>query len=61
MKVLNEIYDFVTGGSMVTPAGVLVAIVATAYSGALAPGLRAGLLLGILLLTFAGSLLEKTG
>ena len=31
MRVLNEVYDFITGGSIVTPIGVALAIVAAFF------------------------------
>jgi hypothetical protein len=31
VRVLNEIYDFITGGSVVTPVGVTLAILAAFF------------------------------
>ncbi len=54
MRVLNEIYDFITGGSVVAPIGVACAL-AAAF---LVPSFRAQLLIGIVALTFVASTFE---
>ena len=54
MRVVNEIYDFVTGGSVVTPIGLAFAI-AAAF---LMPVGRAETFVGIVALTFIASTFE---
>ncbi|MBV8637631.1 MAG: hypothetical protein JO322_06055 [Candidatus Eremiobacteraeota bacterium] len=54
MRVVNEIYDFITGGSVVTPVGVACAI-AAAF---LMPAFRAETFVGIVALTFVASTFE---
>jgi hypothetical protein len=54
MRVVNEIYDFITGGSVVTPIGVACAI-AAAF---LMPAARAETFVGIVALTFVASTFE---
>lgn len=55
MNALREIYDFITGGSVVAPVGLACAIVATV----LIHAYRAEVLSAILGLTFVASTLEK--
>ena len=55
MNALREIYDFITGGSIVAPVGLACAIVATAFAHAY----RAEVLSAILVLTFVASTFEK--
>ena len=60
MKLLREIYDFITGGSIVAPAGLAVAIVlARILAGHISPSQLGGAFLGTLLLTFFASTLER--
>lgn len=54
MRVVNEIYDFITGGSVVTPVGVACAI-AAAF---LLPAFRAETFVGIIAVTFVASTFE---
>jgi hypothetical protein len=54
MRVVTEIYDFITGGSVVTPIGVACAI-AAAF---LLPTYRAESFVGIVALTFIASTFE---
>lgn len=55
MRVVNEMYNFITGGSVVTPVGVACAI-AAAF---LLPASRAELFVAIIALTFVASTFEK--
>ncbi len=55
MRLVNEIYDFITGGSVVTPIGVACAI-AAAF---LMPAFRAEIFVAIVALTFGASTFEK--
>lgn len=59
MKALREIYEFITGGSIVTPIGAACAIVVVSLTTSLAPGLRAGIFLAILVLTLIASTFER--
>jgi hypothetical protein len=59
MKTLANIYDFVAGGSIVAPIGLALAVAAAYFGGALQPSLRAAVFLGILVLTFFASTLER--
>lgn len=54
MRVVNEIYDFITGGSVITPIGVACAI-AAAF---LMPAFRAETFVGIVAMTFIASTFE---
>ncbi len=54
MRVATEVYDFITGGSLVTPVGVACAI-AAAF---LLPAYRAETFVGIIALTFVASTFE---
>lgn len=51
MKVLREVYDFVTGGSIAAPVGLIVAVLASRYG--------AAAFLGVVLLAFVASTLER--
>lgn len=51
MNAIREVYAFVTGGSAVTPFGLVLAIVAARFG--------AGAFLGVLILTFVASTLER--
>lgn len=55
MRVVHEIYDFITGGSIVTPVGVACAI-AAAF---LLPAMRPELFVAIVALTFVAATFEK--
>ena len=55
MHVLRNVYDFITGGSVVSPIGVACAIVA----GSLMHTFRAEAVSAILVLTFVASTYEK--
>ena len=54
MRVVTEVYDFITGGSLVTPVGVACAI-AAAF---LLPAFRAEAFVAIVALTFVASTFE---
>lgn len=54
MRVVIEIYDFITGGSVVTPIGVACAVTAAF----LMPVFRAETFVGIVALTFIASTFE---
>lgn len=54
MRVVNEIYDFITGGSVVTPIGVACAI-AAAF---LMPVARTETFVGIVALTLVAATFE---
>ncbi|HTU82896.1 MAG TPA: hypothetical protein VMF61_12240 [Candidatus Acidoferrales bacterium] len=60
MRLLREVYEFVTGGSIAAPAGL---VIAAAGAGLLAARgetvLAAGTLLGTLVLTLAAATLER--
>lgn len=51
MKAIREVYDFITGGSAVTPFGLALALLASRYG--------AGAFLGVVLLTFVASTFER--
>ncbi|HVS46359.1 MAG TPA: hypothetical protein VMS32_06800 [Verrucomicrobiae bacterium] len=59
MKALREVYDFVTGGSIVSPIGAICAIVVVLATSSLDPGLRAAIFLGIIALTLIASTFER--
>ena len=60
MKIVAEIYDFVTGGSIVAPAGCIVAIAATILCGrAFGSSVAQVVLVGTLVLTFVGCAFER--
>ncbi len=60
MKVLREIYDFVTGGSIVAPVGLVLGVAAAAVCAARGLGVASGVaLLATLAVTLAGSALER--
>ena len=59
MKILNEIYDFVAGGSVVAPIGLAVALLIAHFGAGLAPAVLASTFFGCLLLTFFASTLER--
>lgn len=59
MKTINVVVDFVTGGSVVAPIGVLAAFLVAYFGRGLAPGMLAAAFFGTLLLTFLGSTLER--
>ncbi len=51
MKVVHEVYDFITGGSLVTPIGLIVAILCARFGPAV--------FLAVVLATFVASTLER--
>ncbi len=55
MRALSEIYDFITGGSIVTPFGLAIAILAAFWL----PHLRAEAFVGIAALTFVAASFER--
>lgn len=55
MRVLREIYDFITGGSIASPIGVACAIVA----GSVLHAFRGEAVSAILVITFIASAYEK--
>jgi hypothetical protein len=55
VRALREVYDFITGGSIVAPIGVLCAIAVAA----LAPQWRAGVLVALVAAAFIGSVFER--
>jgi hypothetical protein len=55
MRVVNEVYDFITGGSAVTPFGVALAIVAAFWL----PLFRTEAFLVIVAATFVAATFEK--
>ena len=55
MRVLREINDFITGGSIVSPIGVACAIIA----GSLLHAFRGEAVFAILVLTFISSTFEQ--
>lgn len=58
MNALREIYDFITGGSIAAPVGMAVAC-ATLLVPALAPGTRAIVFVGVLVLTLVLASYER--
>jgi hypothetical protein len=59
VKVLDEIYDFVAGRSVVAPIGVGLAFLVAHFGARFAPATQAAAFFGILLLTFFASTLER--
>jgi hypothetical protein len=60
LRVFNEIYDFIAGRSIAAPVGVVVALTVARLAGpVLPPATLAAAFLGILLLTFFASTLER--
>lgn len=59
MKTLYGIYEFVTGGSIAAPVGLALALGAALATRPLGAGVQAGALLGMLLLAFVASTLER--
>lgn len=57
MHVLREIYDFITGGSIVAPAGLACAVIAALTLHAH----RAEAFTAIVVVTFVASVFEKPG
>ncbi|MEO9170450.1 MAG: hypothetical protein ABI282_05185 [Candidatus Baltobacteraceae bacterium] len=55
MRVLREIYDFITGGSIAAPVGLACAVIAAVALHAW----RAEVFSAIVVLTFIASTLEK--
>ncbi len=55
MRVLREIYDFITGGSIVAPAGLALAVLATL----LVHAWRAEVFTVLILATFVTSTFER--
>ncbi len=59
MKALAEVWDFITGGSLVAPAAVVVAVGFALLPLGLAGPLKAAIFLAIVLLGFVGSTFER--
>jgi type IV secretory pathway VirB2 component (pilin) len=59
MKVLREIYDFITGGSIAAPAGLAVAIVGVILMGGRASSAAPYVFVAIVVLTLAAASREK--
>jgi len=59
MKALAEIWDFVTGGSIVAPAAAVVAVGFALLPLGLDGSLKAAIFLAIVLLGFVGSTFER--
>ncbi len=59
MKALAEIWDFITGGSIVAPAAVVVAVGFALLPLGLAGSIKAAIFLAIVLLGFVGSTFER--
>ncbi len=59
MNALREIYDFITGGSIVSPIGLACAIAAAMLATHANTALRAGIFVGIIVLTLALGSREK--
>lgn len=55
MRVVNEIYDFITGGSVLTPIGVGCAILAAFFL----PAFKMETYVAIIAVTFIGATFEK--
>lgn len=55
MRVVNEIYDFITGGSIAAPVGVALAILAAFFL----PAYRTETFLSLAALTFIAATFEK--
>jgi hypothetical protein len=55
VRVLREIYDFVTGGSIVAPVGLACAVIAAM----LVPQAREAVFLSVLAATFVASTFER--
>ena len=59
MSALAKIYDFITGGSIVAPVGVVVAILVARFAGGAGASAHAALFFGTLLLTFVAAAFER--
>jgi hypothetical protein len=59
MKALRSVYDFVTGGSIVAPAGLALAVGGALAVRPLGAAVQAGVLLGMLLAAFVASTIER--
>ncbi len=59
MKALAEVWDFITGGSLVAPAAVVIAVGFALLPLGLAGPLKAAIFLAIVLLGFVGSAFER--
>jgi len=59
MNVIREIYDFITGGSVVAPVGLACAIIFALSSASMHMNDRAAWFIVIVVLTLLGATLEK--
>jgi hypothetical protein len=59
VKIARELYDFVTGGSIVAPIGVVLAFLVVHFGSGLAPAALAAVFFGTLLIAFLASVLER--
>lgn len=55
MRALKRIYDFITGGSIVTPIGLALALI-VAFT---LPSMRPEAFCALIVLTFVGSAFER--
>lgn len=58
MKALREIHDFVAGGSIVAPVGLILALGVGAGTAGLEPAIRISLFFCVLVGTFVASAFE---
>ncbi len=59
MKALREVYDFITGGSLVSPIGLGLAVIVTLADAALPPMVRVLLFAGTITATLAAASFER--
>lgn len=61
MKALRELHDFIAGGSIVAPVGLVVALGVGAATAGLDPAMRTSLFFCVLVGTFVASAFERPG
>ena len=59
MNALREIYDFITGGSLVSPIGLALAIGVAVAGAGLPPSMRVAIFTIIIVTTFVAASFER--
>lgn len=59
MKMLYEIYDFITGGSIITPIGVAVTVIMLVLTHGLPDVVRGGCMVALICITLGAALYER--
>jgi hypothetical protein len=59
VNVVREIYDFITGGSVAAPIGLVLAVAVALIGGAWQPAIRDAAFAGVVLATLAAASLER--